>query len=441
MYQLKSTIPAIVLSASLISAGPASATTFLLDNFTVDLNGATLFEDTFTDGVPPPDAPDFLFPATNTAVNYSTLGTMFESDGKVVLDPINNGEYTTNVFNQQVAVVRGRLPTPIDDTAQRNLGPTDTFTVSGIYDLINPGSQTEQYRIRLTDLDPNRPREESNDFLFITVQRKSDNQVYIRFAKGDFTDNTSTVYGEIPIDLSGNPDQIRLSLAKLSGASNEITASFAYIKDGVELSTQTFTQTAAIFNGENFTRADFQSQIAANFVGPSLAAKLTTGSPTSLTQIIDTPDTPQNLQFDYKFESTTGFLDVTINGTSIGTLTAPGTLSGAFSSASFLVSGPLLSLSDAVLAFVLDGVAGSSILLDNIIFPGLINGDFQTGNLTGWSTQHSGTGSVNVAETAPVPIPAALPLFAAGLGAMGYMGWRRKRKLAVTSEAIGSNSP
>ena len=27
----------------------------------------------------------------------------------------------------------------------------------------------------------------------------------------------------------------------------------------------------------------------------------------------------------------------------------------------------------------------------------------------------------------PVPIPAALPLLAAGLGAMGFMGWRRKR--------------
>ena len=32
------------------------------------------------------------------------------------------------------------------------------------------------------------------------------------------------------------------------------------------------------------------------------------------------------------------------------------------------------------------------------------------------------------ADAAAVPIPAALPLFAAGLGAMGFMGWRRKRK-------------
>lgn len=34
------------------------------------------------------------------------------------------------------------------------------------------------------------------------------------------------------------------------------------------------------------------------------------------------------------------------------------------------------------------------------------------------------------ATASPVPIPAALPLFAAGLSAMGFMGWRRKRRAA-----------
>jgi hypothetical protein len=31
-------------------------------------------------------------------------------------------------------------------------------------------------------------------------------------------------------------------------------------------------------------------------------------------------------------------------------------------------------------------------------------------------------------EIGTTPIPAALPLFATGLGAMGLLGWRRKRK-------------
>jgi hypothetical protein len=417
-------------SAALFAPAPASATTFFLDSFTVELNGATLFQDDFADGLAPPAAPDYLFPGDNTAVSYSTLGTLFESNGKVLLDPINHGAASTNPLNQPVSVIRGRLPTPVDDTKTRNLGPTDTFSVSGVYDLVNPGSQTEQYRIRLTDLDPDRPREESNDFLFVTVQRKTDNQVYIRFGKGDFNENTSTVYGEIPIDLTGNPDQIRLSLAKLSTASNEITASFAYLKEGSEISNEVFSQTVPIFDGENFTRPDFQSQIVADFIGPSLAAKLVTGSPASLSQTIDTPASPQNLQFDYKFESTTGVLDVTINGTSIGTLAAPGTLSGAFSPASFLVSGLLLDLQDAILSFVLDGVAGSSILIDNVLFPGLINGDFQTGNLTGWNVQHSGAGSVAISEVPQVPLPAALPLLLGGLAGLGFLGRKARPHFA-----------
>lgn len=37
-------------------------------------------------------------------------------------------------------------------------------------------------------------------------------------------------------------------------------------------------------------------------------------------------------------------------------------------------------------------------------------------------------GSYLLKDTAAVvPIPAAFPLFAAGLSAMGFMGWRKKR--------------
>jgi hypothetical protein len=33
--------------------------------------------------------------------------------------------------------------------------------------------------------------------------------------------------------------------------------------------------------------------------------------------------------------------------------------------------------------------------------------------------------------TAATPLPAALPMFAGGLGALGMLGWRRKRKAAA----------
>ena len=37
------------------------------------------------------------------------------------------------------------------------------------------------------------------------------------------------------------------------------------------------------------------------------------------------------------------------------------------------------------------------------------------------------------AETSETPLPAALPLFATGLGVLGLLGWRRKKKAALAA--------
>ena len=38
------------------------------------------------------------------------------------------------------------------------------------------------------------------------------------------------------------------------------------------------------------------------------------------------------------------------------------------------------------------------------------------------------TGTITFSNSLSSPLPAALPLFATGLGALGLLGWRRKRK-------------
>jgi hypothetical protein len=59
------------------------------------------------------------------------------------------------------------------------------------------------------------------------------------------------------------------------------------------------------------------------------------------------------------------------------------------------------------------------------------NGDF-------WVSAYNATLNTHVVLetgqlTAATPLPAALPLFATGLGALGLLGWRRKRKQTVSS--------
>jgi hypothetical protein len=61
----------------------------------------------------------------------------------------------------------------------------------------------------------------------------------------------------------------------------------------------------------------------------------------------------------------------------------------------------------------------------NIIFPGIsdFNYNYALGNASNFY-------SLNVS---PVPIPASLPLFAAGIGALAFFSWRKKRPSALAT--------
>jgi hypothetical protein len=48
--------------------------------------------------------------------------------------------------------------------------------------------------------------------------------------------------------------------------------------------------------------------------------------------------------------------------------------------------------------------------------------------LVGIPTGNIDNVTVQFRSDVETPLPAALPLFATGLGAMGLLGWRRKRK-------------
>jgi hypothetical protein len=68
-------------------------------------------------------------------------------------------------------------------------------------------------------------------------------------------------------------------------------------------------------------------------------------------------------------------------------------------------------------------------LIDDTDGPGI---GTSTSFLTGSGGSFTLTSITGDAEFAGTPLPAALPLFATGLGALGLLGWRRKRKARVS---------
>jgi hypothetical protein len=78
---------------------------------------------------------------------------------------------------------------------------------------------------------------------------------------------------------------------------------------------------------------------------------------------------------------------------------------------SFEYLGDMNSLPDVVCCSLLfDGISGT-------IHGGLSN-----------ASDGAGSGSADTATFTLIPLPTALPLFATGLGGLGLLGWRRKRK-------------
>jgi hypothetical protein len=156
-------------------------------------------------------------------------------------------------------------------------------------------------------------------------------------------------------------------------------------------------------------------------IPPPAFAEMSTGSPVSMSQTVDTGDTAFQMRFHYKFESPTGELHVLLGDEELDLISAPGSLKEVFQTAVLVVDGDLLNQTDVELQFLLDGPPGSTLLLDNITFPGLVNGTFQGGHLNGWSLMVTGEGSIRV-----IPEPATFVLLS--MGALALLACIRRKR-------------
>jgi hypothetical protein len=149
----------------------------------------------------------------------------------------------------------------------------------------------------------------------------------------------------------------------------------------------------------------------------------TVDTPVDLSQTVDTPDGSFSMKLDYWFETTSGELSILLDDVLLGSIFAIDPVLGSFQTASFPVNdAQLLSKTGIVLTITLSGVEGSTVLVDDVVFPGLSNGDFESGGLDPWLASASGTGSATV-----IPEPAVSTLALAALGTLRLLARRRRR--------------
>jgi hypothetical protein len=108
----------------------------------------------------------------------------------------------------------------------------------------------------------------------VQVVRRSDGQLAIQFRHIDDAGNTNTLLEETALNTAH--DQIALRLSHPNATNNTISASFAYIDSGVTGPFTTFGTTFNIFNGETFTRAQFEA-VTPTLVTPEPASMLLLG--------------------------------------------------------------------------------------------------------------------------------------------------------------------
>lgn len=258
----RTTIFTIALTLALfiigmVQAARAQTYTYFIDQFSVTKNGSAVFTDPFNNGNPPPNAPNF---AIGAPASYAVRGTMGPETnnptgpGKLTIDSSGAiaGSTPTGLSNLSQAAL---LATDVDPTnTTLGLKSNDTFSVTGVFDLVVPTNLHSGYGVWLTD---RTATNDEDDHVEIVAARNSLNQLVISLNHQDLVLGTDTIIATTPLDT--NHDQIVLTLTRGDVNSNAITGSFAYIDGGVTGPVTTFANTTSIFSDEPFTRAGFNA--------------------------------------------------------------------------------------------------------------------------------------------------------------------------------------
>lgn len=237
---------ALILAAAVVVSSSANAANVYIDEFTIIKNDNIIFQDTFSNGVPPEDN-------GGNRQSYKVFGGPLgaETGGKLALDA-RQGVLMNRPGDVQLIRQGARVNTNTDiATPNKGLRTDDTFSITGLFDLTDLFGVSEWYGVRLTDVGSNY----WNDTLGLSVMRTSETQLDVVFHSFDRNAFTFNILEAITVDLEH--EQIALMLSRNNLNTGAINASFAYVDAGVTGTFTEFAATDSIFLGEDFTRGAY----------------------------------------------------------------------------------------------------------------------------------------------------------------------------------------
>jgi len=239
-----------LLSGSVFSA---FANPIIMDRFQVLGSGGVSFDDSFDDGSPP---------VNGMSSSYFVRGTLGPEVGGRLILPDSGLLPVTSPFGDNILFQGAILKTnrnPLNDTDGLKVGTS--FLTEGIFDLTAPMTRGEGYGVRFTDRALGMGKVGS-DILEIAVLRTLENDLLISLREIDNVTATITLLSSVVLDTSFS--QIGLGL----GWAPKLGLLAAYNYDG-GIYNFLDTGSAELFDGENWTRAQFFHRSRAEVPEPS----------------------------------------------------------------------------------------------------------------------------------------------------------------------------
>jgi hypothetical protein len=236
-----------------MAAMPARALIVTIDEFAIVRNGVPYFRDTFSDGSPPSSAPNF---ANGTLASYAVSGSLAgqEFNDRLRLDS-TTGLPGVDALGNPTRDLTVRLLTNNDPALPNALKPAASFQAAALFDLPAVFTPSSSFQLRLWERDTSLPAGLTLALTQIRVNRGGGAPA-VQFRQQDFVAGSVDLRNSVPLDLSGNPDQMLLVLA-WDPALQRVFAGYQYLSGGQLLGDAVALGDAPLFTRWGSVQAGF----------------------------------------------------------------------------------------------------------------------------------------------------------------------------------------